>query len=85
MKVTWIGQAGFLFENENIKIIIDPYLSDSCYKVNPRLKRNYSVEESFLKINPDVIVLTHSHLDHADPERELPLKRYMLVTRIIKP
>ena len=68
MKVTWIGQAGFLFENENIKIIIDPYLSDSCYKVNPRLKRNYSVEESFLKINPDVIVLTHSHLDHADPE-----------------
>ena len=68
MKVTWIGQAGFLLENENIKIIIDPYLSDSCYKVNPRLKRNYSVEESFLKINPDVIVLTHSHLDHADPE-----------------
>ena len=68
MKITWLGQAGFLFENKDIKIIVDPYLSDSCYKVNPRLNRNYSVDESFLKINPDVIILTHSHLDHTDPE-----------------
>lgn len=68
MKVTWLGQAGFLFENENIKIIVDPYLSNSCFKVNPRLDRKYSVDESFLEINPDVIILTHSHLDHTDPE-----------------
>ena len=68
MKVTWLGQAGFLFENKDIKIIVDPYLSDSCYKVNPRLKRNFPIDESFLKINPDVIILTHSHLDHTDPE-----------------
>lgn len=68
MKITWLGQAGFLFENKEIKIIVDPYLSDSCYKVNPRFKRNFPVNESFLKINPDVIILTHSHLDHTDPE-----------------
>ena len=68
MKVTWLGQAGFLFENKDIKIIIDPYLSNSCYKVNPRLNRRYGVDESFLQIKPDVIILTHSHLDHTDPE-----------------
>ncbi|MBO5726199.1 MAG: MBL fold metallo-hydrolase [Clostridia bacterium] len=68
MKVTWLGQAGFLFENENIKIIVDPYLSDSCEKVNPRLFRRYPIDESFLKIEPDVIILTHSHLDHTDPD-----------------
>lgn len=68
MKVTWLGQAGFLFENENIKIIIDPYLSDSCHKVNPRSYRRYPVDEKYLEINPDVIILTHDHLDHTDPE-----------------
>ena len=68
MKVTWLGQAGFLFENDNIKIIVDPYLSDSCFKVNPRLKRRYPIDEAFLKIKPDVIILTHIHLDHTDPE-----------------
>ena len=26
------------------------------------------VEESFLKIKPNVIVLTHNHIDHTDPE-----------------
>lgn len=68
MKVTWLGQAGFLFENDDIKIIVDPYLSDSCHKVNPLLFRRYPVDESFLNIKPDVIVLTHTHLDHTDPE-----------------
>lgn len=68
MKVTWLGQAGFLFEDKNIKIIIDPYLSDSCHKVNPRSYRRYPVDESYFNIKPDVIVLTHDHLDHTDPE-----------------
>ncbi len=68
MKVTWLGQAGFLFEYKHLKIVIDPYLSDSCHKVNPRSYRRYPVDESFLKIKPDIIILTHSHLDHTDPE-----------------
>lgn len=68
MKITWLGQAGFLFENKNIKIIIDPYLSDSCHKVNPRSYRRFPVDEKYLEVKPDVIVLTHNHLDHTDPE-----------------
>lgn len=74
MKITWLGQAGLLFETNGTKIMIDPYLSDSCGKVNPKLWRRFPVDESFLKIKPDVIILTHTHLDHTDPET---LKHYL--------
>ncbi len=30
MKVTFWGQAGLLFESRGIKIMIDPYFSNSC-------------------------------------------------------
>lgn len=68
MKVIWLGQAGLLFENENVKIMIDPYLSDSCGKINPKSKRRVPVDKKMLKINPDIIICTHNHLDHLDLE-----------------
>jgi L-ascorbate metabolism protein UlaG (beta-lactamase superfamily) len=68
MKITWLSQAGLLFENENIKIMVDPYLSDSVEKINPKNYRRTPVDEAFLKIKPDVIICTHNHLDHVDPE-----------------
>ena len=33
MEITWLGQAGFLFQSEGLKIIIDPYLSDSVESI----------------------------------------------------
>lgn len=68
MKVTYLGQAGLLFENNGFKIMIDPYLSDSVEKINPENYRRVAVDESFLKIKPDVMIFTHKHLDHYDPE-----------------
>ena len=68
MKVTWLGQAGLMFETNGKTIIIDPYLSDSVEKVEPKNYRRVAVDESFLKIKPDIIILTHNHLDHTDPE-----------------
>jgi len=68
MKITYLGQAGFLFEKDNFKIIIDPYLSDSVVKVNPRNYRRVPVDERFLKVKPDLLIFTHNHLDHYDPE-----------------
>lgn len=68
MKITWLGQAGLLMETKGTKIIIDPYLSDSVVKVNPKNKRRVPINESFLNITPDVIICTHNHLDHTDPE-----------------
>ncbi|MBP3305719.1 MAG: MBL fold metallo-hydrolase [Oscillospiraceae bacterium] len=68
MKMTWLGQAGLLFETENLKILIDPYLSDSVGKVNPDSFRRVPVEARFFAIQPDVLIFTHDHLDHYDPE-----------------
>lgn len=68
MKVTYLGQAGLLFEKNGFKIMIDPYLSDSVEKINPKNYRRVPVDESFFKIKPDVMILTHNHLEHYDPE-----------------
>ena len=57
MKVIWLGQAGLLFENEKVKIMIDPYLSDSCGKVNPKSKRRVPVDEEMLKINRGFVIM----------------------------
>lgn len=74
MKITWLGQAGLMFETEGMRIIVDPYLSNSVEAIQPHFWRRVPVDESFLKIEPDVIVLTHDHLDHTDPET---LKHYL--------
>lgn len=68
MKKTWIGQAGLLIETENVKIMVDPYLSNSCIKLNPNNDRRVPVKEELFSEDIDVIVITHSHLDHYDPE-----------------
>ncbi len=68
MKITWLGQAGLLFETEGMKVIVDPYLSDSVEKIEPHNYRRVPVDPRFLEIRPDVILLTHGHLDHTDPE-----------------
>ena len=74
MKITWLGQAGLIMETGGRIILIDPYLSDSVAKVNPLNYRRVPVDERFLHIKPDVIVCTHNHLDHVDPET---LKYYL--------
>ena len=33
MQITWIGQAGLLFDMGDKKILIDPYLSNSVAKI----------------------------------------------------
>lgn len=68
MKITYLGQAGLMFETCGKTIIVDPYLSDSVVKINPKNYRRVPVDERFLKIVPDVIICTHNHLDHTDPE-----------------
>ena len=68
MKIIWLGQAGLLFIKNGFKIMIDPYLSDSVEKINPASFRRQAVDESLFEIKPDVMIFTHNHLDHYDPE-----------------
>jgi len=77
MKITWLGQAGLMLEADGKIIMIDPYLSDSCYNLSSTSYRRVSVDEAFLKIKPDIIICTHDHLDHYDEET---LNSFLLYT-----
>ena len=66
MKVTWLTQAGLLFDTGKIKIMVDPYLSDSIGEICPEKKRRIPVDEKFLEVKPDVLLITHEHADHLD-------------------
>ena len=68
MKITWLGQGGLLFEKGDVKIMIDPYLSDSVVKYEPQNYRRVPIDTRFLEMEPDVLIFTHDHLDHYDPE-----------------
>ena len=57
-----------MLEAQSKIILIDPYLSDSVAKIQPKNTRRVKVDEHFLKIKPDIIICTHNHLDHTDPE-----------------
>lgn len=75
MKITWLTQAGLLFENSKIKIMVDPYLTDSLGEIKPEKKRRIPADESFFAASPDVILITHEHMDHLDM---VTLKRVLL-------
>ena len=76
MNVTWITQAGLVFENDKMTVMVDPYLSNSVAEsFDPAKQRRIAVPESVFDIRPDVIVITHDHLDHLDPET---LKRFLV-------
>ena len=68
MKITWLGQAGLLFERDGFSVMIDPYLSDYVAKVEPQNVRRVPVDERFFDVDPDVMIFTHDHIDHYDPE-----------------
>ncbi|MBP3370167.1 MAG: MBL fold metallo-hydrolase [Clostridia bacterium] len=68
MKIIWIGQAGLLFEKNGFRVLVDPYLSDSVGKISPDKHRRVPVDEELFSIQPDVMIFTHNHLDHYDPE-----------------
>ena len=73
MKVTWLTQAGLVFENGRITVLVDPYLSNS----NDKEERRIPVDESFFDLQPDVILITHSHPYHLD---KATLDRFLLNT-----
>ncbi len=68
MKIKWITQAGLTMEADGKKIIIDPYLSDSCERLNPLSKRRMPIDQAVLNDKYDIVIFTHNHLDHTDPD-----------------
>ena len=66
MKITWLSQGSFLFESNGARVLVDPYMSD-CLE-SKGLKRMVEFPLSFDELKPDMLICTHDHLDHLDPE-----------------
>lgn len=66
-----LGQAGFILKNKEGKtIVIDPYLSDSVEKFEGHMgfKRLLPKIIKAEQLNADIVITTHSHLDHFDTD-----------------
>ena len=68
MKITHIGQAGLLLRTGDLTIMIDPYFTASVGAIDPNKHRRVEMDEALWTIRPDVLIFTHDHLDHHDPE-----------------
>jgi L-ascorbate 6-phosphate lactonase len=62
----WLGQAGYLFKTQaGLTIMIDPYFSDECERLEG-LKRLLPPPITAQEVQPDLLLVTHGHLDHLD-------------------
>lgn len=68
MKITHIGQAGLLLESKDLTIMIDPYFTDSVGAIDPKKHRRVAMDDTLWDVKPNVLIFTHDHLDHYDPE-----------------
>ena len=66
MKITWMTQGSFLFESNGTRILVDPYMS-SCLAAKGFRRKDY-FPLPFRQLNIDLLICTHDHLDHLDPE-----------------
>jgi L-ascorbate metabolism protein UlaG (beta-lactamase superfamily) len=74
----WLGQSGFLIQHANDWVLIDPYLSDSLTKKyamtdkpHVRMTRQVIAPEHLNMAR--MILTTHNHTDHFDPDTLVPL------------
>ena len=62
LAVWWLGQASFVIKGADAVIYIDPYLRVSDRRLTPPPFAPSAVT------NADLVILTHDHGDHVDPE-----------------
>jgi L-ascorbate metabolism protein UlaG (beta-lactamase superfamily) len=86
----WLGQAGFVIEGAGRRLVIDPYLSDSlARKYAGRLyphERMMAAPVSPLQLGAvDLVLSTHQHTDHMDPDSLAPLLAQQPHLRLVAP
>ncbi len=80
----FLGQAGYYMRACGTSLMIDPYLSDSVGRGDPRFTRRYLAPIDPAKVRADIYIVTHDHLDHLDPETIGPY-RYKDQTAFVAP
>lgn len=74
----WLGQAGFWLDTGQHRVLIDPYLSDSLAtkyrgKKHPHIRMMPAPIDVMDLPKPDIVLVTHAHTDHMDPDTLGPL------------
>ncbi len=69
----WLGQSGFLLKRDGRFLLVDPYLSDSltakyAATETPHVRMTRRVVAPERLDFVDVVLATHGHTDHLDPE-----------------
>ena len=64
----WLGQAGFAFKTGTGTVVfVDPYLSDAAHRLHGFKRLSLPPMEPE-EVRADIVVLTHEHADHLDPD-----------------
>ncbi len=90
LMVHWLGQAGFVIDIGGLRVVIDPYLSDSLaekYRGTPRPHERMMPPpiraDEILHV--DLVLCTHAHTDHMDPGTLPLLLSKNLRARLVAP
>src|ERR1700687_2879373 len=68
LAIYWLSQAGFVLKGPSGKVVyIEPYISD-VVESRFGFKRMMACPISADEVNADLVICTHEHLDHMDPD-----------------
>lgn len=86
----WLGQAGFVIDAGPLRLLIDPYLSDSLARkyrgaryTHVRMMASPIAPEQIGRV--DLVLCTHRHTDHMDPDTLQPLAHAFPALRFVVP
>ena len=86
----WLGQAGFVLDLGSQRVLIDPYLSDSLaqkyrgtHYAHQRLMPAPIRPDEFTRL--DLVLCTHRHTDHMDPDTLSVLAKRFPKLRFVVP
>jgi L-ascorbate metabolism protein UlaG (beta-lactamase superfamily) len=79
VQLTWLGQAGFVVETADGRVLIDPFLSDSSERAYPPPDRAPYVRDVL------ALLITHDHPDHLDVELLPELVKASPAVKVVVP
>lgn len=90
LHVWWLGQSGYLFQQAGVRLLVDPYLSDSLTqkyattdKPHVRITERCLAPERLTGIS--LVLSSHQHTDHFDEATLNPLADANTGLRIVIP
>lgn len=79
LELTWLGQSGLLLRDGGRTVLVDPWLSPSPERAAP------PPDMAGLPRQIDLLLITHGHGDHLDPEGLKQLARRSRIAEIVAP